>query len=80
MSNTAQTLTAPQLKRALALREKIDKLERKLADVLGTPAAAAAAPKTAKKRRMSAAGRLAISRAAKARWARERAGKKASSK
>ena len=79
MSNTAQTVTATQLKRALALREKIDKLEGELAAILGSsaPAVASAAPK---KRNMSAAGRLAISRAAKARWARERASKKSASK
>lgn len=75
MSNTLATLNSTQLKRALALREKIEKLEGELAAIVGAPVSTAPAP--GKKRNMSAAGRLAISRAAKARWAKIRAAKKA---
>jgi hypothetical protein len=75
MSNTLATLNSTQLKRALALREKIEKLEGELAAIVGAPVSAA--PVAGKKRNMSAAGRLAISRAAKARWAKARAAKKA---
>lgn len=75
MNNSLQTLTAAQLKRALALRERIDQLESELASITGSTAAAPAG-KAPKQRRMSAAGRAAISRAAKARWAKIHAAQK----
>jgi hypothetical protein len=68
-------LSVQQLKQALAIKERIARLERKLAGILGgsSPALAVTQPR---KRRMSAKGRAAIAAAAKARWARERAAKK----
>lgn len=81
MNNSLQTLTSAQLKRALSLRERIDQLESELASIIGSSATAAApAGKAPKKRRMSAAGREAISRAAKARWAKIHAAQKKAAK
>ncbi len=79
MNNSLQTLTSTQLKRALTLRERIDRLESELASIIGATAAAPAG-KAPKKRRMSAAGRAAISRAAKARWAKIHAAQKKAAK
>jgi hypothetical protein len=63
--------SSEQLKRALALKERIEALETELNQLLGTESRAAAPPVSRKgKRRMSAAGRAAISAAAKARWAK----------
>jgi hypothetical protein len=71
-------LSLGQLQRAIVLKEKLEALEKKLAEVLAMPAVATAptAPPQ-KKRRMSAAGRAAIRRAAKRRWAKVRAAKAA---
>lgn len=67
------------------IKKQISKLEKQLT-ALGAAAKAFGSiaikgfSKTPKKRRMSAAGRLAISRATKARWAKLRAAKKAEKK
>jgi hypothetical protein len=65
------------------IKGQISKLERQLR-ALGAAAAAFGSitvrrlgKKPRKKRHLSAAGKLAISRAAKARWAKVKAGKKA---
>ena len=79
MNNSLVSLSIPQLKRALVLKERIARLNKKLDAILGAPAAAAPGKpgKPAKKKRnnMSAEGRAAISLAAKARWARMKAEK-----
>lgn len=69
MKNQIRNLTVAQLQRAVALKRSLERLESKLAALCG------GAPTARRKRKMSAAGRAAISRAAKARWARERAAK-----
>jgi hypothetical protein len=71
MSNLL-SLTPSQLKQAAALKEKISKLEKELASILGATAPAAPAPKK-KKSKMSAAGRAKIAAAQKARWAKIKA-------
>ena len=65
-------LSAAQLRRAAALKERIEKLQKELASLLGVPAAsqAAVAAPQQKKWKMSAAGRANVSAAAKARWAK----------
>jgi hypothetical protein len=65
------TIPVKQLKRAIAIRERIDKLQSKLADVLGEAGEAPVAT-TGGRRRMSAAARARISAAQKARWARQK--------
>jgi hypothetical protein len=71
-------LSAKQLRRAAALREQIDRLEKQLSALLGAPTSAApvAKPAAKPKRKMSAAARAKIAAAQKRRWAKHRAGKK----
>ena len=70
-------LSANQLRRAAAIKDEIEKLHQELTSILGaaTPAATAPAGRR-KKRRMSAAAKAAISKAAKARWAKIKAAQK----
>jgi hypothetical protein len=64
-------LTTSQLHRIIAIKEQIEALQGELTTIAGDGGETPAPPKAKKgKRRMSAAGRAAISAAAKARWAR----------
>lgn len=63
-------LTSNQLKRAAAIKERIEALNKELRAILGAPATTQAAPK--KKRTMSAAMKKQIAAAQKARWAKLR--------
>jgi hypothetical protein len=67
-------ITAQQLRKAADLQEKIQSLKSELGQILGGAGGQAqpVADGAPKKRRMSAAGRARISRAAKARWAKLR--------
>src|SRR3990170_1147560 len=60
-------LTVNQLKRAAAIKERIEALNKELRTILGAPAKPGAAPK--KKRTMSASVKRKIAAAQKARWA-----------
>src|SRR6266542_1247656 len=77
-SNLLADISLQQLKQAIAIREKIDDLEKELSRIIGgqpsTAKAGAPAPER-KRRKMSAAARAKISAAAKARWAKFRAKK-----
>jgi hypothetical protein len=75
MNTSLANLTVQQLKRAAALKERIQKLEKELMNLLGAaaPSAAKAGPK---KRHMSASAKARISAAAKARWAKIKAAMK----
>ena len=79
MTNNAFTaLTVAELKRAVAIKERIEALESELASLLGDAAGAsgtAIARGSGKRRKMSAAGRARIAAAARARWARVNAAK-----
>lgn len=68
-------LTIPQLKRAAAIKEQIERLNRDLRAILGGPAASRTASK--KKRTMSASVKKKIAAAQKARWANFRRAKPA---
>ena len=68
--------TLQQLKKAIAIREKIESLEMELAEALGVPKVLTVGSVVRRHRRMSAAARAKISRAAKERWARIKAGRK----
>ena len=78
MTTSLVTLSPGQLRKAAAVREKIDTLEHQLATLLGsstvaakpTPKEQSGAPR--KRRRMSAASRAKMAAAAKARWAKAR--------
>jgi len=69
-------LTPQALRKAANIKEKISELQKELGKLLGTNGASTPAvshtPKNVrrKKRGMSAAGRAAVSAAAKARWAK----------
>jgi len=60
-------LTINQLKRAAAIKEQIEALNKELRSLLGAPAESGAAPK--KKRTMSASVKRKIAAAQKTRWA-----------
>jgi len=70
-TNLLAQLSVKQLKRALAIREKIGTLEAQLGKILDAEPPRGAAPR--RKRKLSAAAKAKISAAAKARWARFRA-------
>jgi hypothetical protein len=59
-------LTINQLKRAAAIKEQIEALDKELRGILGAPVNTRAAPK--KKRTMSAAAKKKIAAAQRARW------------
>jgi hypothetical protein len=63
-------LTINQLKRAAAIKERIEALNKELRSILGVSAKSGAAPK--KKRTMSASVKRKIAAAQKARWAKLR--------
>ena len=71
MNELLQISTA-KLQRIVALKKQIERLQTQLGKLAGKAVASiAAAPR--KRGKMSAAGRRAISRAAKARWAKIKA-------
>ena len=69
-------LPASKLKRIVALKAQIERLQSRLEALAGGAAAAPAGKVVRKRRKMSAAARRKISLAAKARWAKVRAAKK----
>jgi aminoglycoside phosphotransferase len=72
MKSTLDGLSAQQLRRAADIKEQIATLQRQLNRILGAPAARA--PR--KRRKLSRAARAKIAAAARARWARVKAGRK----
>lgn len=71
--NLFANLTVNQLKRAVAIKQRIEELERELQSVIGRGAGSSSAVR--KRRKMSAAARAKIAAGARARWARYRAAK-----
>jgi hypothetical protein len=69
-------LSASKLRKASALKERIEALGTELERLLGEVIPAPIANIHRRRRKMSAAARKRISEAAKARWAKLRAGKK----
>jgi len=63
-------LSVQQLLKAAALKEKIQKLEKELGRILGSPVEAVGPVARKKRRKMSAAGRAKIAAAQRARWAK----------
>jgi len=65
------SLTSAQLKRAAAIKDKINVWQKQLASILGAASTASVvAPVTKKRRKLSAAARAKIVAAQKARWAK----------
>ncbi len=75
--NSLANLSLQQLKHAVAIREKIDGLEKELGRIIGgqPPVTRKASPR--KKRRLSAVGRARLSATMKATWAKRRKQKSA---
>jgi hypothetical protein len=71
------SISSTQLKRIVALKEKIEKLQLKLQAAVGSAPAGKATPK---KRTMSLAARRKIAAAARARWAKVKGTAKAAPK
>ncbi len=71
MTTSLATLTIEQLRRAIAIKEQIETLQRQFESLFGAAAPAAEAPVT-RKRGMSAAGRARIAAAQRARWAKRK--------
>jgi hypothetical protein len=72
MNSSISNLSAQQLRRAADLKERIDGLQNEFNKMLGGEISAPQAKVIGKKRKISAAGKAAISEAAKARWAKIR--------
>ena len=72
--NLIASLTPQQLRRAAEIKEKIQPLENELARILGglTTGAVARAPRSRRRRKMSAEARARISAAMTKRWASKR--------
>src|SRR5687767_7924633 len=78
-SNAFSAVTVAQLKRAVAIKERIEQLESELSSLLETPSRSPGtqqAVSARKRRKMSAAGRAKIAAAARARWAKVNAAKR----
>lgn len=80
-NNSIANLSVAQLKKVIAVREKIETLERQLATLSGSEGGEAVVAKKGRRKRrggMSAAGRARVGAAARKRWAKlkkEKAGK-----
>jgi hypothetical protein len=74
-NNIFSRISSAHLRRAVAIRERIEKMEKELTDLLGIPEALTVGGTVRRHRRMSTAARARISAAAKARWAAVRAKK-----
>jgi hypothetical protein len=75
MFTNLSNVSVQQLKRAVVLREQIEKLEHELAGILGESSAPAAASNgTPGRRKMSASARAKIAAAQRARWAKQKKG------
>jgi hypothetical protein len=76
-------LTVAELRKVVAIKEKIEALQSRLDSIAGDDGAAAhgpAVPGRRKKRRMSAAARARIGAAQRARWAKAKRANKASAR
>src|ERR1051326_5114531 len=83
MNSLLTELSAQQLRKAAAIKERIDDLQEELSRLIGAPtefrsSRAAGRPTGRRKHRMSAAGRAAIAAATRARWAKLNGGRGAS--
>ena len=78
LSKRSMDLSTRNLEQALSIRRQIDALERRLRGLVGVTGSGAATTAPARrrgKRRLSASARAKIAAAARARWARFRAGR-----
>jgi DNA polymerase/3'-5' exonuclease PolX len=80
MAISLRDLTVAQLKKAAAIKERIEQLERDLTGILGIPEPMTVGGVIRRRRKMSAAARAKISAAATARWAKVKSGKNSTAK
>ena len=81
MATNLANISVQQLKRAVVLREHIEKLEHELAGILGESHTLAVSKNGAPgRRKMSAAARAKIAAAQRARWAKQKRGAPAAAK
>ena len=77
MSLSLSDISAPQLRKAAAIKEKIDRLQKELTELLGSGAPSSHAFErrngTEPRRRMSAARRKKLAAAARLRWKKAKA-------
>jgi hypothetical protein len=71
-SNTFADLSLQQLKQAVAIREKIERLEEELSRIIGGGPGTPKSGASPRRRKMSAAARARISARMKARWAKRK--------
>ena len=76
MAISLRDLTVAQLKRATAIKERIEQLEKDLTGILGIPEPMTVGGVVRRRKKMSAAARARISAAMKARWGKVKAAKK----
>ncbi len=74
-NNPLAKLSVQQLKQAVAVREKIDALQKELDRIVGSESSAAKNGAAKRKGKMSAAAKARISKAMKARWAKGKKGR-----
>ena len=74
-NNPLVRLSVAQFKKAAAIKERIEDLERELTGLIGIPEPLTIGGMVRRKRRLSAAARKRISEATKKRWAKYRARK-----
>jgi uncharacterized small protein (DUF1192 family) len=72
-TNDLMNLSVAKLKRVVALKTQIERLQSRLSALAGKASAAPAGKLVRKRRKMSAAARRKISLAQKARWAKSKA-------
>ena len=78
-NNILTTLSVKSLKKAVAIRERIDGLQHDLDRIIGAQTAPIQKSASRKKGRMSAAARASISKSMKAQWAKRKGNQRVSS-
>ena len=76
MANLLKDLSAAQLKKATAIKERMEQLERELTSILGIPEPLTIGGIVRRRRKVTAAVRAKMAASAKARWAKINAAKK----
>ena len=76
MAISLRDLSVAQLKKAVAIRERMEQLEKELTGILGIPEPMTVGGMVRRRKKMSAAARAKISAAMKARWAKRNGAKK----
>jgi hypothetical protein len=74
-NNILAKVSASHLRRVIAIKERMEKLEKELTGLLGIPEPMTLGSVVRRRRRMSASARAKISAAAKARWGKVKAKK-----